>query len=148
MCARSYARTAGATSFCLLPWAPLYIPSTVAFGHSSPHLGEDSPRSAISDPVLPALPRRFSAERRTDESVWCVSPRSGRVGCVCVCVCFPEEREGAREAVTCSNSFTPGAVSPRARRQRPGPRRRAEGETGRWGDTVHSHFRRPRAPET
>lgn len=29
-----------------------------------------------------------------------------------VCVCFPEEREGAREAVTCSNSFTPGAVSP------------------------------------
>lgn len=32
---------------------------------------------------------------------------------MCVCVCFPEEREGAREAVTCSNLFTPGAVSPK-----------------------------------
>ena len=30
-----------------------------------------------------------------------------------VCVCFPEEQEGAREAVTCSNLFTPGAVSPK-----------------------------------
>lgn len=36
-----------------------------------------------------------------------------RVWCVYMCVCFPEEQEGALEAVTCSNLFTPRAVSPK-----------------------------------
>ena len=47
--------------------------------------------------------------------VWCVCFTEKRESgvCVCVCVCFPEEQEGAREAVTCSNLFTPGAVSPK-----------------------------------
>lgn len=29
-----------------------------------------------------------------------------------MCVCFPEEQEGAREAGTCCNLFSPGVVSP------------------------------------